>query len=309
MATDMEPVMSLPASSKMTSPNPSADAQPSSPCPTSSSSTSKKKKKKRRNVSNSAASSADLTENLKPDNFTDSPEKSSTSNVGSVTDGKECSTSLVTDAATVEQWKNRVQSIRSSLTKVQKENQLLSADLSSALARASDAEHAELVVNKGLLSARSVITQRDRSIAELNANVSVLRADLAHLVDEKKKTDKRLILLKTVSDNLRDAREARDCGERKLESANAEIVRLKKCVEELKEEGDALKRQVQAMEMVKQQLSRIEQDLEDVIQEKEYGEVRAHRVSLVAAGLGAISVFTIRFAARMISSNRDNGRN
>lgn len=180
----------------------------------------------------------------------------------------------------------------------------MASDLAAALARASDAEHAEDTVNKGLLTARSVISQRDRAIAELKSTSSNLRADLTQLQEEKKKTDKRLILLKTVSANLQEARENRDFLEKKLDDANAEISNLKRNNESLGRDIDSLKQQVEAMEMVKQQLARREIEVDELSRERVHAEEAAHRSELRAFTIGAASVFAIGTVVRVLGMGR-----
>lgn len=247
--------------------------------------TTTKKKKKRKNSSSASPP--------------DQPPSSSSAQSPQVTSDP---SSSHLSPATLDQWQQRVQNLRSALTKAHQENQLQAADLSAALARASDAEHAEDTVNKGLLTARSVISQRDRTIAELNSTLSVNRADLTRLTEEKKKTDKRLLLLKTVSANLQEAREARDNLERKLDDANDRISKLTTITQENDSQIANLEKQVDALEMVKQQLARVEHDFHELSGQNGQLQAQNRRSSICAAGAGSVAVFAVAVAMRIASA-------
>ncbi|PXF49654.1 hypothetical protein BWQ96_00532 [Gracilariopsis chorda] len=210
-----------------------------------------------------------------------------------------------TPARTMEQWKHRAQSLRSSLNQVQNENRVLSTDLKAAVARANDAEQAEAAVNKGLLSARSVISQRDRSIAELNAMVSNQRADLRRLEDEKKKLDRRLILLKTVSANLQEAREGRDAAEKRLEESNSNASQLRKKVAKAEERIEALNKHVEALDMTKKQVEKLHCQIHDLHDEKELSEQKATRNVVLAASAGAVGGAVVTLALSLLSRPND----
>lgn len=198
---------------------------------------------------------------------------------------------------TIEQWKQRVQSLRYELSKAHKESAMLKEDLGASIARAKDAEEAETAVNKGLLTARTVITQRDRAIAELNATISILRVEVAQLTDHKRKTDKRLQLLKTVSANLQEAREARDVTERKLNDASSSNGSLAKEIRQLND-------QVEAMAMVKQQMAGLEGDVEVITREKEEAILAGRKDSIRSACLGAAGMLICGVTLRAISGPR-----
>lgn len=204
-------------------------------------------------------------------------------------------------ARTLEQWKERAQSLRSSLNEVQNEKRILATDLQAAVARANDAEQAEAAVNKGLLSARSVISQRDRSIAELNAMVSTQRADLRRLEDEKKKLDRRLILLKTVSANLQEAREGRDAAEKRLEDSHSVASKLKKKVAKAEETIAGLNKHVEALGMTKKQAEKLQCQLQDLHEEKEVSEKKAARNVIIAASAGAVGGAAVTLALSLFS--------
>ncbi|KAI0560455.1 hypothetical protein FGB62_112g213 [Gracilaria domingensis] len=237
-------------------------------------SASSKKKKKRRNGASAATGSGS--------------ENSSASASPPPSEAQDDSMHSDTSPATMERWKHRVQSLRSSLSQVQAENRILSADLKAATARANDAEQAETAVNKGLLTARSVISQRDRSVAELNALASNQRADFRRLEEEKKKLDRRLVLLKTVSANLQEAREERDCAEKKTEELQSNSARLKKKLAQKQQLIDEQGKQLQVLELKEKQVDKLQCQLNDLREDKLSAEEQAARRSVMAAGASAL---------------------
>lgn len=158
----------------------------------------------------------------------------------------------------------------------------------------SDAEHAEATVNKGLVTARAVISQRDRALAELTSSTQELKGEHAKLLEDKKRADKRLVILKTVSANLQEAREARDTAERKLEESNSNKAKLAGEVEELR-------KQVEALNMLKQQLSKVELEVDELTRFNGELHVSAKRDSVRAAGLGAAGVMVLSLMLRLLS--------
>ncbi|CAN8072219.1 unnamed protein product [Agarophyton chilense] len=210
-----------------------------------------------------------------------------------------------TSPGATERWKHRVQSLRSSLSQAQSENRALSADLKAAMARANDAEQAEAAVNKGLVTARSVISHRDRSIAELNAVVSNQRADFRRLEEEKKKLDRRLLLLKTVSANLQEAREERDNAEKKLEDCHSNIVRLKKRLSHLQETIEAYEKELAVLGMKEKQVDKLQGQLQDLREEKHLAEQQAERRSLVIAGASALGGAVAGLAFCFLTRSKD----
>lgn len=209
-----------------------------------------------------------------------------------------------TTQTTEEQWTQRLQNLRVSLSKSQEENKIIMSDLSAALARASDAEHAEDAVNKGLLTARTVIAKRDRVIAELKTNLSKFKSEVTHLQEEKKRIDKRLVLLKTVSANLQEAREARDAFERRLDEALASAALSVEKNSTMEKEIRTLQESVEALQMVKQELAKREMDFDEQnrILHLQYSESR--RSEIRAFGVGALGMLTIGLTLRVVSEKR-----
>lgn len=197
----------------------------------------------------------------------------------------------------VEQWRARALNRRALLAAAQADVDRLSADLAAALARVSDAEHAEATVNKGLLTARAVITQRDRALAELTSSHQELKGEHAKVVEDKKRGDKRLVILKTVSANLQEAREAREVAERKLEDAHAANAKLRT-------QAAALKEQVEALKMVKQQLAKREVEVDELVRGREEMRVEAKKGAVRAAGIGAAGVVGISVVLRVLGGGR-----
>lgn len=272
-----------PASNKQVPPEPRPEHDVKTP-PAQSTTTAQKKKKKRK----SHSSSRDLDES-KP-----LPNEESIRGDG------------------VDQWRARAVNRRALLAKAKTDHSLLQADLTAALARVSDAEQAEAMVNSGLVTARNVIAQRDRAIADLTSVHQQLKGEHAKVSEDKKRAEKRLVILKTVSANLQEAREGKEHVERKLEESNATNKKLLKRIEdmakvemELRNEVQELQRQIDALNMLKQQLARVELDLEEQKTEKEELRVAAKRGSIRAAGIGAAGAFVLSFTLRLLR-NRGN---
>lgn len=212
----------------------------------------------------------------------------------------------------VDQWRARAVNRRALLAKAQADYSLLRADLAAALARVADAEQAEKMVNNGLVTARSVIAQRDRAIADLTSVHQQLKGEHAKVAEEKKRAEKRLLILKTVSANLQEAREGKEHVERKLEDSNGANRKLLKQIHdlevvetELRNNVRELRRQVEALNMLKQQLARAEMELEDLKTEKEEMRVAARRGSICAAGVGAAGAFALSLTLRLLRNRRD----
>lgn len=234
----------------------------------------------------------------------------------------------------LEQWRARAINRRALLAHTNADNGRLMDDLSAAQARADDAEQAEAVVNRGLLTARSVIAQRDRAIADLTSVHQQLKAEHAVVMDEKKRAEKRLVILKTMSANLHEAREGREVAEKKVDElgltnsrlmkevgqveevntglvkdvermreVNAKLVRETEQAKEvntnLTKDVEGLKRQVDVLNTLKQQIVKAEIESDELRNSKEKLRVTAKRNSIRAAGLGAGVVFTLSLTMQM----------
>lgn len=235
----------------------------------------------------------------------------------------------------LEQWRARAINRRALLAQANADNERLRNDLSAAQARADDAEHAEAVVNRGLLTAKSVITQRDRALADLTNMHQQLKAEHVTVVEEKKRADKRLIILKTMSANLHEAREGKEVAERKLDEAGATNRRLSQKIEELVKENnklvegvehvekenaglvaelhqtkvmsqtiskevEGLKKKADSTLALKEKLLRAEIDYGELQDNREKLRVASRRNSICAAWLGAVGVFTLNLTVRML---------
>lgn len=235
----------------------------------------------------------------------------------------------------LEQWRARAINRRALLADANADNARLMDDLSAAQARADDAEQAEAVVNRGLLTARGVIAQRDRAIADLTSVHQQLKAEYAVVTEEKKRAEKRLVILKTMSANLQEAREGKEVAEKKLDDQGLTITNLMKEVEHLgkvntelgkevehmhevntelvneiqqtrqtnanlRKEVDGLKRQVDMLNMLKQKIVKVEIEFDELRNSKEKLRVTAKRNSIRAAGLGAGVVFTLSLTLRIL---------
>lgn len=208
---------------------------------------------------------------------------------------------------------------------LEEEVKRLSRELEAALARASDAENAEAVVNKGLLTARSVITQRDRALDELQTLLSTTRGEVNVLTEEKKRTDRRLTLLKTMSDNLREARDLRAGSERRVEEVVKEKemverrrVALEKEIEEWKEkmkevveekislekDVERLNEQVRMLRDVKQKLVAAETEMERGVVQRAAAEKRGRVNCVRAAGMSAAVTLACTLVLRVTGGRR-----
>eukprot|EP00177_Eucheuma_denticulatum_P000119 GFKZ01000209.1.p1 GENE.GFKZ01000209.1~~GFKZ01000209.1.p1 ORF type:complete len:387 (-),score=73.96 GFKZ01000209.1:479-1639(-) len=212
----------------------------------------------------------------------------------------------------VDQWRARAVNRRALLAKAKSDYSLLRADLAAALARVADAEQAEKMVNSGLVTARSVIAQRDRAIADLTSVHQQLKGEHAKIAEEKKRAEKKLLILKTVSANLQEAREGKEHTEKKLEEASGANKKLLKQIRdlavvetELRNDVSELSRQVEALNMLKQKLARAEMELEELRTEKEELRKAAKRGSICAAGIGAAGAFALSFTLRLLRKERD----
>jgi chromosome segregation ATPase len=132
-----------------------------------------------------------------------------------------------TDPETLESWKAKAKQRLALLHDLNESSKRTKAELAVAQHRAADAEEAESLVNNGLKTATALLGERDRQVQELTTANSAARAELATLLEEKKKVDKRLALVKTIGTSLQEAREAAATAERRLEEAITANAKLK----------------------------------------------------------------------------------
>ncbi len=112
-----------------------------------------------------------------------------------------------------------------------------------------------------------------------------------------------MLLLKTVSDKLQEARDARDATEKRLDDANAQSMLLKKTVAKLEREVT----QLHALE--KELCMRDEQIVElHTMQQAREVEVRKHMrtVGGVGAGVGLVAAIVLRAMTTRLGKDRDD---
>lgn len=200
----------------------------------------------------------------------------------------------------VHAWRARAESRYVLLQEAVGKCNLAGEELKVAVERMVEAENAEAAVNSGLVTARAVIAERDRAIVDLNSAALANKAEIAKLTDEKKKTDKRLLLLKTVSANLQQAREARDAAEKRVEE-------LGSAHSKLKASAAALAREVEELRVVKAELIKRELEVEELKTFNEKSSEHAVVKSARAAGAGAAGVIALQILMRLLLSgpNKD----
>lgn len=211
----------------------------------------------------------------------------------------------------IDQWRARANNRKTLYEQTKAESSLLRADLTAALARVADAEHMEKMVNKGLVTAKGIIHEKDRALADLNSLYQNLKGDHVKLTEEKKRAEKRLIILKTVSANLQEMKEKKEQLEKKLEESGVTNAKLKKEIQELDEKKVALEKEIKILKkglvdlgLLKKEYKRVQSDLACLQVEKEELKVMAKRDSLRAAGFGAASMLALNITLRVLTGGR-----
>lgn len=191
-------------------------------------------------------------------------------------------------------WQSKAEQRLGQLNDAVQELRRLEAEVSVSAARVEDAEAAEAAVNAGLKSAHSLIAERDRALAEMKTENANFRAEVAQLNEDKKKNEKRLVLLKTMSANLHEARENCDA--------------MKRRGDELSATNDKLNQTISAQEATITELKAVELQLANRKNEVEHLHEKMHeqreehrRERRGAVGLGATAAFATCFALRVLS--------
>lgn len=117
----------------------------------------------------------------------------------------------------VASWKLRAGARLARLRELHAEIEKLRRDLIDACNRASDAEKAELLVNRGLKNAHHLLSARDKRIASQDMENTSMKADAESAKAEKKKLEQRIVLLKSVADKLQASK---DDAEKKVDDTN-----------------------------------------------------------------------------------------
>lgn len=206
----------------------------------------------------------------------------------------------------LKQWKQRVASLKASLNNIQNEKRILAADLASATARANDAEQAEAAVNKGLITARTVINQRNRSISNLTVTNTTQRAELRRLEDDNKKLQLRFLLLKTVSANLREAREARDAVEAKLDESHSHVTRLTDKLKQAQATAVNLYAQLKFQEKLKHNITVLETQIQTLHHQKLSADQQAFRNVLKSGAAGAATTVVAVLVRGLMNRSRED---
>ncbi len=162
----------------------------------------------------------------------------------------------------------------------------LRRELKDAVDRADDAQNAERMVNAGLRSAHTLLAERDKALASSTSHAATLTAEVSTLTDEKRKIEKRLALLKTVSEKLQEAREARDTAERRADDVAAANSELKKAVAELELN---LQGQADTVSALKEDIERHVAEHRVAVEDAALAQVEAEKKIQIAAGAGAVA--------------------
>lgn len=146
-------------------------------------------------------------------------------------------------------------------------------------------------MNQGLRGAKALLEQRDKALGALQEANGRLGAEVATMTDAAKKTEKRLLLLKTVSKNLQEARDERDAAAARAEESATQVAELRKEVAAMEALGVRLGETENVVKQRDEELARL--TAETTAKEVAH-ESRIRLVGAVAAAGGAVFGIILR---------------
>lgn len=195
-------------------------------------------------------------------------------------------------------WRARAVVRLDRLKAVSAEIESLKRELNDAACRADDARHAEQLVNTGLRDAHLLLAERDKALASSTSRAATLTAEVTTLTDEKRKIEKRLTLLKTVSEKLQEARDAKDAAERRADDAAIANSDLKKEIAQL--END-LKDQADTVRALKADFGTLLAEHRAALCDAELAKVENEKRVHIAAGAGIAAGMVLSIIVGLIS--------
>lgn len=146
-------------------------------------------------------------------------------------------------------------------------------------------------MNQGLRGAKALLEERDKAVGGLQEANGRLAGEVATLTDAAKKTEKRLLLLKTVSKNLQEARDERDAAGARADEAGAQVAALRKEVAVM---GALEKRLAETEEAVRRREGEVKRLEEEGAERVVENERRMRVVGVAAAAGGAVAGIILR---------------
>lgn len=225
----------------------------------------KKKKKPRKSNNNNNNNNGQLEGSSKKDGAGSREEGSAAGSDDSVVDVVAELADGDGDVDTLDAWKAKAKQRLALLHDLRGEVVRARAESCAATERAREAEDAETVASSGVNRASALLEEKERVNGELGGTVNALRVELAAAVEERKKAEKKMGMVKALGEKAREAREAREVAERKCEEMGREVGRAKGEVGALKEEVERVEGEGRKeVEKVREELGREVEAIEKV---------------------------------------------